>query len=805
MTSQAEAKAIELSAAADAGVESVGRKAHTLAVLARAGLPVPGGAVLPTPWVDAASEAELREVLGDLLGRLTPPFAVRSSAIAEDTEDKSFAGLYETVLSVEDLDELVDAVRKVAASGTAERVGEYASEIGGVAVLIQEMVPADSAGVAFTADPISGERDVIVVNSVAGLGERLVSGAADADEWEVRDSSVEARRTPESSLDEDQVSAVADLARHVAEHFDTPQDIEWAIAGDEVHLLQSRPITGLPDVEPIEPEIEPPEEGFWALDASHYPAPMSPMAASFYLSALESMASKAFRDWGFLVDRIEDRAIGWRVYLRVVPTGGSESGPTPPWWLLGILSRIVPSIRRQAKKAREAFEQDRFESVTERWWDEWRPALRTEIRRLESVDRSALDDAALLDHLEETVDFVERGQRIHFQLFPPYMVSVAELVRFCVDRLGWTKQKATDLLSGLSSMSTEPARRLHEVAVTARARPRIVEMLEDDDVTLDDLRSADDDFAEALDHYLDEFGVRATAYDVIAPTLGEQDHLILSAIRTEVDYEPAAVAERQARTRAERVSEARERLSGDPEALEHFEELLERVEDVYPVREDNVFFTDNAPLGLVRLAALEVGRRLAERGLIEEPGHVFFLTVDEARESLEGGVERHEVVHRRRGEREWALRNPAPPSFGEEPGPMPDMRALPEGLRRLMSALQFFMAGDLDTSGGEGLTGVPASAGSYTGPARVVLSEDQFHRVRPGDVLVCPITTPAWSVLFGRIGALVTDTGGLLSHSAIVAREHGIPAAVGTGSATRLVEDGQQVTVDGTTGSVTVV
>lgn len=105
---------------------------------------------------------------------------------------------------------------------------------------------------------------------------------------------------------------------------------------------------------------------------------------------------------------------------------------------------------------------------------------------------------------------------------------------------------------------------------------------------------------------------------------------------------------------------------------------------------------------------------------------------------------------------------------------------------------------------GDGLSGTPASAGSYTGPARVIRSEEQFHEVRPGDVLVCPITTPAWSVLFGRIGGLITDTGGLLSHSAIVAREHGLPAVVGTGSATSHVRSGQQVTVDGTRGRIEV-
>ena len=805
MTSQVTRHLIYLPAAADAPVEAVGRKAHTLAVLASAGMPVPKGAVLASPWVESASDAELRATLTELWDRLTPPFAVRSSGVDEDTEEQSFAGLYETVLSIEDPEDLVSAVRKVAGSGESERVSSYSGESGGVAVLIQEMVPADAAGVAFTADPVSGERDVIVVSSVSGLGERLVSGEADPDEWEVRGRHVQARRTPESSLEDVQVVMVADLASNIAAHFDAPQDIEWAIAGDRVFLLQSRPITGLPEVEPREPEMTPPEEGYWVLDGSHYPSPMSPMGASFYLPALESGASEAFRSWGLLVDRIENKAIGWRVYLRMVPAGGKEGGPTPPWWLMGILARIVPPIRRQAKKAEDAFETGRLDSVIERWWDEWRGEFKESITQLNSVRLEDLSDNRLLDHFDDTISLVERGERIHFELFPPYMVAVAELIQFCEAELGWQKTKATELLGGLSAMTTEPARRLREVADTARSRSATAQLLDHEDITLKDLRAADDVFAEKLDDYIDEFGMRATAYDVISPTLGEQDHLILSEIRSEANYDPREVEERQRRDRETALTEARRALSGDHEKSERFNEMAAWVEKVYPVREDNIFFTDNAPLGLVRLAALEIGRRLHDRGLIDDPEHVFFLTVEEARDTLSEGTERHDVINRRRGEREWALRHAPPQSFGEDPGPPPDMRAMPSGVKRLMGAVMFFMEQDLDATAGDGMSGTPASAGTYTGPARVVLTEHDFDKVRAGDVLVCPITTPAWSILFGRIGGLVTDTGGLLSHSAIVAREHGIPAVVGAGSATTEIQDGQKVTVDGTTGQVEII
>lgn len=803
MTSHTTQRFVDLSSAHSEPVEDIGHKAHSLAVLSAESFPVPDGVILPSSWFCDVSEDTLRSELSAILERLENPLAVRSSALAEDTDERSFAGLYETVLSVETLDDLVDAVDRVAASAGSGRVETYGDGSAEIAVLIQEMVPATAAGVAFTADPVTGDREVTVVSSVTGLGDRLVSGEADPDEWEVRGETVTARRTPESSLTDSQVREVAALASRAEHQFGHPQDIEWAFDGDSLLLLQSRPITGLPDVAPVEPDLSPPDDDFWMLDGGHYPSPMSPMGASFYLQALEAGASEAFHDWGLLLDGIENTTVGWRVYTKPVPLGG-KSGPAPPWWLMGILARVVPPIRRQVRKAQEAFETGRHDEVIRRWWEEWRPEFKEEISRLQSVDLAGLDDDALLRHLDETLDFVARGQRIHFELFPPYMVATAELVRFCETELGWTKAKATELLSGLSTMSSEPARRLRELARTARSRPATASLLEKGEVTLDELRSADKEFARLLDDYLRDFGARATAYDVLAPTVGEQQHLILSELESGADYDPESVERAQTEVREQALREARDELAGDRARLERFQELVDRIEQAYPVREDNIVFTDNFPVGLVRLTALEIGSRLADRGLLHEPDHVLFLTIDEARESLRSGAARHDIVRTRRGEREWALRNPPVPSFGEDPGPPPDMRAMPEGVKRLMEALGFFMEQDMSAEKGDGLSGTPASAGSHTGPARVILSEEQFHEVKPGEVLVCPITTPAWSVLFGRIGGLITDTGGLLSHSAIVAREHAIPAVVGTGSATTEIKNGQTVTVDGTTGHIEV-
>jgi phosphohistidine swiveling domain-containing protein len=227
-----------------------GTKATTLASLKRSGFKVPPGFVVLTGSFDP--EGRLHDdartaVLTMARGLGTTPFAVRSSALAEDLADASHAGQYLTVLGVRGDDALIDAIHRVRESGRTSRVAEYRGASDEVAVLVQPMLAATAAGVAFTADPITGERDVVVVNAVAGLGDRLVGGETAADEWRVRDASIEHRTSGDGAIDPQQARAVADVARRIAEQRGVPQDIEWAFADGTLHVLQARPMTALPD------------------------------------------------------------------------------------------------------------------------------------------------------------------------------------------------------------------------------------------------------------------------------------------------------------------------------------------------------------------------------------------------------------------------------------------------------------------------------------------------------------------------------------------------------------------------------
>lgn len=223
-----------------------------------------------------------------------------------------------------------------------------------------------------------------------------------------------------------------------------------------------------------------------------------------------------------------------------------------------------------------------------------------------------------------------------------------------------------------------------------------------------------------------------------------------------------------------------------------------------------MYYTDGAPRALIRYALLELGSRLAKRLQIRHRDDVFFLELDEACSAFREGTDLRELVAHRKAEVAWVEVHPGPASYGKDPGP-PPLAWLPADAQRFIEG-QLWIIREVFETGQDGqkqatqstLDGIPASPGRYSGPARVIMSESEFGKLHTSDVLVCPTTSPVWSILFPSIGALITDTGGMLSHPAIIAREYRVPAAVATGNATRLLHDGQTVTVDGRAGTVEV-
>jgi pyruvate,water dikinase len=403
----------------------------------------------------------------------------------------------------------------------------------------------------------------------------------------------------------------------------------------------------------------------------------------------------------------------------------------------------------------------------------------------------------------------------HFALHPAIAISIIALAFACKELLGWEPERYVDLMNGLSEKSSEPARRLAELANLAKGKTSIRTLLENIDGTKpEQLTEIDVGFAKAFDAYQHEFGLRATNYEVCDPTLAETPGLMLGLVRDQLarDFNPEAISVSLEKKRQAALAEARAILAQRPVAdRERFEQVLASAELAYPVREDNEFYTISAPLGLARFMLLELGSRLAARGQIARRDDIFFLKLEEARSALLNGGDRNSQVKHRKAERAWIDAHPGPESYGTDPGQPTSFAGLPPEVKFVMEGTLWYMdhvfpetQNTLAGTDGSRLKGIPASGDKYTGPVRIIRDETEFTKLRAGDILVCPTTSPVWSVLFPSIGALITDTGGVLSHPAIIAREYQIPAVVATGNATNVLRDGQIVTVDGDVGLVEV-
>lgn len=552
------------------------------------------------------------------------------------------------------------------------------------------------------------------------------------------------------------------------------------------------------DLSPV--EVPP---GYWRREATHCPKPLSPFMGSA-LPLVGETFRHAFSELGAWFETLEYREIGGWVYTRLVPPRGPDGATPSP-----------EVIRRRVERAKEAVRSDNLDGYLEEW-SQLRSGFVAGVARLRSVDLPSLDDRQLTAHLGDVMEFSIGAFNVHFRLHGIGAVMLRDLALTCRDLLGWDDVATLELLSGLSEASTEPATALAGLTALARERPAVRRLIERPTDDASCLEEVDAEFAAALADYHEQFGLRTIRYEVLDPSIEETPSVTLRLIADQLrsGYDPAARASEVARRREALQHQARRRLTDRTEAdRARFEQALRRAERWYGVREEKASVTWSEQFALVRRVALEIGRRLAERCLLDDPDDVFFLATEEATHALasqgrETGPDCRGLIRRRRAERAWVEAHPGPLVYGAEHDPRADLDDLPAEVRFITEAQLWLIerAGHFVATPPQAdrtrLTGVPASGGSYTGPVRVLLDEDDFDKLQPGDVLVCPITSPAWSVLFPNVAALVADAGGVLSHSAIISREFQIPAVVATGNATSLLRDGQHVKVDGTAGTI---
>jgi len=761
-----------------ADADRVGRKAAVLGELLAAGFTVPAGFAVTVDAFAASGgdtpSSDLVDELRDALRGLgSGQVAVRSSGIDEDLADMSYAGQYESVLGVSGLEAVVEALRVCWASAGSERVQAYRTAHRGPArlgVLVQTMVDASAAGIAYSSNPLTGDGSETVISAVSGLGDRLAAGEVDADEWTVRNGvATMSRRSPAApAIDAFEACTVARLARRIADVFGTPQDIEWAFADGTLWLLQARPITALPPgvVEQIPIEIQVPAGH--SIRNGSMDRPWTPMERSVFLPVF-SAALRHMHTFTTGAVPMAQSIGGW-VYITMYPDSTEAAA--------GRVEHIAAAIA-----------DGRPRELIQRWHETWKPAFAREIAELRDVHMSTLTDASLHAHIRAIVSLFDRLHDRYFQLTGAAIAVMSKLTTVCGELFGWTGQQTVRLRGGLAGDHMAATVRLSELARLAADRPAVCRFLAKPDATPEALADRDADFAEAFADYVRRYAHRTVGFDLTEPTVAERPAVLLALIRAQLaqPYDFAAERAAIAARRDQALAEARELLADRPAAdTARFEAALEASVLSSPVRDEKVFYAVFV-WALLRYATLEIGRRLVERGAIDQADDALFLELTEALSALSSGTDQRARIRHHKGQHAWATANPGPPTYGEPPscpagapsGPPPRIRAVDDGLR-----------------------GLAVSPGRYLGPVRVIRNITEFGKLRHGDVLVCPETTAQWSMLFPSVGALVTDRGSLLSHPAIIAREYGVPAVVATETATSVLRDDQLVIVDGSTGVV---
>ncbi|WP_375422864.1 PEP/pyruvate-binding domain-containing protein [uncultured Friedmanniella sp.] len=738
--------------------------------------------------------AALRTQVSDAYAALdSPAVAVRSSATAEDLAEASFAGQQDTYLDVEAVDAVLAAVRSCWASLWTDRAMTYRAEHEvasaglGLAVVVQQMVPAEVAGVMFTANPLNGRTEETVLSAARGLGEAVVSGAVPTEEVVVDLAAhrlVRSETAAEPVLSDETAYGLAELGHRIEAHFGGPQDVEWALVGTRVRVLQARPVTAL-----APPEDPPPED--WSVPdptslyvrasiVEQLPDPLSPLfadlAADAVTDSLTAMMSELVGEDAVRAGDVSFPTVNGYAYYRYSRTG-----------MLRITLRTYKALpvlgggRRSGRERWQSYSHPRYRQAVAAW--SGRP----------------LADLTATELMAGVVALLYAGAEYYTSVQTLIPVAASSEVLFTraydalVRRSG--DPAAATFLLGFDSLPIRAEKSLYDLAGWIREEPDLAAAVlgATNAELLADRTSAAPRWPglwSRLRGHLDAYGHLVYNLDFVNPVPADDPGPLLDTLRFYLGDRPADPYRRQLRSSVLREAATTTLLSRLGAARRMVVlPLLRWAQASAPMREDAL-----ADVGLawpqLRRLLTELGGRLVAAGAVTRVEDVYWLTSGELTAALDqdrpASLEA-EVAHR---QRRWrGQRRVTPP------------QVLPEaGWLRLMER---WLPAASTAQEGDVLSGLAGSAGRVTAVARVLERPEDFGSFRPGEVLVAPITTPAWTSLFVRAAAVVTDVGGPLSHSSIVAREYGIPAVLGTGIATRRIRTGQRVTVDGDAGTVT--
>jgi pyruvate,water dikinase len=772
---------------------------------------------------------EVQEAITRFLARLgeQEACAVRSSATAEDLPAASFAGQQDTYLNVIGQPAILKHISRCWASLFTERAVAYRLQHGfdhrkvHMAVVVQKMLLPQAAGILFTADPVTANRKVASIEAGFGLGEALVSGLVNADDYKVRDGQViekaiatkqlatwaledggtqeralEPERQDRQVLTDAQILRLARLGRQIEGHFGQPQDIEWCLVEDEFHIVQSRPITTLYPIpeagdqgnhvyvsvghqQMMTDPMKPLGLSLFQLTAAR---PMYAAGGRLFVDPTKELASPASRD--VLLDVLGRSDPLIRDALRTLIERGdfiesSPGDPKAPGPGQGKPSMSPAGFQAQIEDD-PAIVADliaRSQASIE--------ALKRDIRTKSGTD--------LLDFILEDVQLLKQSLT-EPRSFGVIMAGMNAATWINEQMMAWLGEKnAADTLSQSvpNNVTSEMGLALLDVADVIRPHPEVVAYLQHakDDGFLEGLLPLDGgpEAHDAIRAYLDKYGMRCVGeIDVTRTRWREAPTTLVPLILSNIkNFEPGAGSRKFEQGRQEaskKEQELLERLKQVPDGEQKAGEtqrMISRLRTFIGYREYPKYGIVNRSF-LYKQALREEAGRLVRANVLHEQEDIYYLTFQELREVVRTHKLDDQIVSKRKAEHE-RHRKLTPP------------RVLTSDGEIVAGA---YKRADLPA---DALVGLPVSAGVVEGRARV-LSDMADAELEAGDILVTAFTDPSWAPLFVSIKGLVTEVGGLMTHGAVIAREYGLPAVVGVENATRLIKDGQRIRVHGTDG-----
>jgi len=754
-----------------------------------------------------------------------PVVAVRSSATAEDLPELSFAGQQDTYLNIHGIMGVLDAVKRCWASLWTGRAIGYRLQHGidqqavSLAVVVQLLAPAEAAGVLFTANLVDGRRDQVMITASWGLGEAVVGGLVTPDtlivdkltghviKREIAEKQVMTVRlesgTREQALPEDmrRISVLSDgeaaelarLGQQIEQLYGLPMDIEWARAEKKFAILQARPITALPETAPqIEWRLPDAKKQYMRGSIVDFmPDPLTPLFESMFIPSANKSFDKVVTQFcGHQLDLFVDyfTTINHYAYFSVNYSARQ--------WLQTLLY-MMPAMKKMIRMG------------IPYWQDEILPYYRATAIRWGAKNIPSLTPSELLAGLSEVFTAVT-DHLTTLQISTLGITPGSEgLFTVVYDKLAKRSGDAAApaCLLGFESIPIRSEIALYELAGGCKKQAALSAYLCSTPAREISARMQDDDTPQGIDpsdwtawqthfhNYLEQFGYSIYNLDFASPLPMDEPAPLLETIKLYLSGQGKNPSERLqslANRREAAVQAAQARVKGLKAWA--FKKTLGWAQRYGPLREDSI-----AEIGLgypvINKLLGELGRRFVQAGILSNAGDIYWLEYSEAAQAV-ATLERGESCQDMTGlvqprKSTWnMLKRAAPPAH------------LPAKAKFLGINPDVFLG--VSTKQGEGNTihGYAASPGKVTATARVLTGPEDFDQMRPGDVLVAPITTPAWTPLFAMASAVVTDVGGPLSHGSIVAREYAIPAVLGTGVATRFIHSGQVVTVDGAAGTV---